>query len=270
MTTPLLSIITPCHAPAYKYLPDAGNSIAQLREQAGYMIEWIIAPDGALPDDADFSDLADHKMLPAGKKMGSSAARNCALACSVGDYIFPLDADDVLEPAGVIEAVSHLQNSHNLNWVAGNRLAYPSGKHTWHWQDQPRRWQAGEYSQAWELPLPFHPNTIVFDRQAGLLAGSYPAVPVGEDWGFMLRLGRETTGLFLPLVMLHQRNHPEQTTMQPDYPDARRASQEVIVAFENVWRETCGLPPVELPYDPFLDVAQQSQIEVWRTEWLNQ
>lgn len=92
-----VSIIIPCFNDG-KYLPEA---VASARAQTHSSVETIVVDDHS--DDprtlAVYEDLRGQGVTvictPEGKK-GPSAARNVGIAVASGEYILPLDADDVM------------------------------------------------------------------------------------------------------------------------------------------------------------------------------
>lgn len=105
-----VSIIIPCYNDG-KYLPEA---VASARAQTHPAIEIIVVDDHSI----DPETLTVYERLrgegiqvlqtPAGRK-GPSAARNTGIAAATGEYLLPLDADDVIAPAYVSKAVAVLE-----------------------------------------------------------------------------------------------------------------------------------------------------------------
>lgn len=105
-----VSIIIPCYNDG-KYLPEA---VASARAQTHPSLEIIVVDDHS----TDPETLTIYERLrgegiqvlqtPAGRK-GPSVARNTGIAAATGEYILPLDADDVIAPAYVSKAVAVLE-----------------------------------------------------------------------------------------------------------------------------------------------------------------
>lgn len=105
-----VSIIIPCYNDG-KYLPEA---VASARAQTHPSLEIIVVDDHS----TDPETLTIYERLrgegiqvlqtPAGRK-GLSAARNTGIAAATGEYILPLDADDVIAPAYVSKAVAVME-----------------------------------------------------------------------------------------------------------------------------------------------------------------
>ncbi len=113
---PLVSVIMPCYNDG-KYLPEA---VTSLRNQTYPNIELIIIDDGS--DDpqtrnelerVDFSNVkvlhTDH-VRPAG-------ARNVGIKAATGEYILPLDSDDMIEPEYIERAVAEIRKNPNIGIV---------------------------------------------------------------------------------------------------------------------------------------------------------
>lgn len=106
---PRVSIIIPCFNDG-NYLPEA---VASARRQTHPAMEIIVVDDHST--DAMTLALLErlrHKGIsviqsPSGKK-GPSAARNTGIAAATGEYILPLDADDVIAPAYAAKAAAIL------------------------------------------------------------------------------------------------------------------------------------------------------------------
>ena len=99
MTTPLVSIITPCGPRHAAHVRTAAASVQW--QSLALLCEHIIACDGG----ADPGVLPGVTILPSdGERRGPAHTRNRALAHARGAFILPLDADDYLLP----NAVAHL------------------------------------------------------------------------------------------------------------------------------------------------------------------
>ena len=104
-----VSIIIPCYNDG-KYLPEA---VASARRQTHPAMEIIVVDDHS--DDAETLAILErlrHEGVtvletPPGRK-GPSAARNAGIAAATGDYILPLDADDVIAPDYAAKAAAVL------------------------------------------------------------------------------------------------------------------------------------------------------------------
>ncbi|MBT8376653.1 MAG: glycosyltransferase family 2 protein [Bacteroidia bacterium] len=114
----LVSVIVPCYNQAH-YLQ---SSLQSLLEQIYTNWECIIVNDGS-PDNTE--EIAkqwckkDKRFSYISKQNGGlSSARNAGIAKSKGDFILPLDADDLLHPKYLQLTVPLLQKSDNIAIVS--------------------------------------------------------------------------------------------------------------------------------------------------------
>lgn len=114
----LVSIIVPCYQQAH-YLPEALQSIL---DQSYVYWECIIVNDGS----PDTTELVAKEWLEKDSRFkylykengGLSSARNAGIKTSLGEFILPLDADDVLHPDYLRRMVPVLENKDTLAIVS--------------------------------------------------------------------------------------------------------------------------------------------------------
>ena len=116
-TLPLVSVIIPCYNQGL-YIEETLNSVFS---QTYNNIEIIVINDGSddlLTTDKLFKLSSDSriKILHIENK-GVSAARNFAINISLGDYIFPLDADDLISETYIEKALSILEEDKSIDLV---------------------------------------------------------------------------------------------------------------------------------------------------------
>jgi len=96
MSTPLISVIIPCH----NYGRYVGEALDSVRNQTYPHWEVIVIDDGSSDDTrkivAQYCQSDSRISYHYQDKQGVSAARNAGFAIAVGDYIQLLDADDLL------------------------------------------------------------------------------------------------------------------------------------------------------------------------------
>jgi glycosyltransferase involved in cell wall biosynthesis/Tfp pilus assembly protein PilF/SAM-dependent methyltransferase len=121
-----VSVVIPCYNYA-RFLPDAVHSvIAQVYQD----FEIIIVNDGSTDDTREVAEnlIAQYSTHPAGagynrmrlvnqQNQGLSAARNNGIRESLGKYILPLDADDVIHPMFLAETVKVLDENSTIGFV---------------------------------------------------------------------------------------------------------------------------------------------------------
>lgn len=107
--TPTISVVIPCYNQA-KYLPETLDS---LLKQSFTNWEGIIVNDGS-PDNTE--EIAQSYLEKDTRfryivkvNGGLSSARNCGINSAKGEYILPLDSDDILEPTYLEKALSVFQ-----------------------------------------------------------------------------------------------------------------------------------------------------------------
>lgn len=103
---PRVSVIMPCHNDG----ATMEEAVDSLRKQTWSNIELIIIDDGS--DDGTTTQVIQNlqyepKMILHTDHVGPSAARNKGIAAATGDFILPLDADDLIEP-GYIETAMNI------------------------------------------------------------------------------------------------------------------------------------------------------------------
>lgn len=133
---PLVSVIIP-HFNLGKFLPETLRSV---RRQTFRDFETIIVDDGST-DPASLALIdrlaqrcADVRIVRRANG-GLSAARNTGLRAAKGEYIFPLDADDVIHPTFIEKAVGAVRRDPGLTFVTA-MVAYFEGdpaKHVGGW-----------------------------------------------------------------------------------------------------------------------------------------
>lgn len=231
---PRLSIITPCDPARAQFLDAASASIDQAR--SAIELEWIVVFDG--PPLGVFG-LGDVQIAHAHQR-GVSAARNTALAAASGEFIAPLDADDLIVADGLLSAIEQFDAGEELGWVAANRVDLATGSPTKHWHGE-QDWAAGSLVSASAGPLPFHPNSIVARRElAERIGGWRPGRDFGEDMLFALECSELAPGRSVSSVMHEYRTWPGQTTASADYVDAYGTTSESILRHINRMRRQLG------------------------------
>jgi glycosyltransferase involved in cell wall biosynthesis len=123
-SNPLVSVIIPCFN-AGRYLDDAVTSV---RSQIYKELEIIVVDDGS-DDPTTISALdrlasnGDIKLLR-NPNQGVAAARNHGIGEASGDYILPLDSDDLIAPVFLETAVRLLQGDSNIGIVCCDAMLF--------------------------------------------------------------------------------------------------------------------------------------------------
>lgn len=202
---PLVSVIMPCYNDG-KYILQTVDS---LKKQTYQQIELIIIDDGS--DDGETAEIINNLSYPQlkvlhGNHAGPSCARNYGIREAKGKYIFPLDADDLIEPVYIERAVGILEENPSVGVVYCHADLF------------------GENSGPWELP-DYSLKAILVDNCIFVSAlfrkedwekvgGFCESFKVGmEDYDFWLSLLERDLEVYqFPEVYFHYRIKPSSRT----------------------------------------------------------
>jgi len=188
----LVSIIIPAYN-AEKYIADAIQSALATTYRR---YEIIVVNDGStdrtqeIIDELAFRYPVIHTFYQ--PNAGASAARNHAIRKSKGTYILPLDADNLLAPEYVSEAVKILSENPGVKLVSSEAelIGEKSGK-----------WELDDFDINLLCRRNLIDNCAMYRRADWEKAGGYCDEILGrEDWDFWLSLF-ETGGQFVRLPM---------------------------------------------------------------------
>ena len=115
----IISVIIPCYNQA-GYLPETLESLFQ---QTYPYWEAIIVNDGS-PDDTEKIALEyvgkDQRVHYVYKENGGlSSARNKGIECARGEFILPLDADDIIKPEYIEKALKAFEQNPQIKLLPG-------------------------------------------------------------------------------------------------------------------------------------------------------
>jgi glycosyltransferase involved in cell wall biosynthesis len=124
---PLVSVVVP-----YFRLEDVvEETLASVRAQTYPNVELVVVNDGSLREqDAAVFDIAARMdaTFVTQPNSGLGAARNLGVAVSRGEYVLPLDADDLIAPTFVERCVAALEAGEDLAYVTSYSLFFePDG-----------------------------------------------------------------------------------------------------------------------------------------------
>lgn len=248
-----LSLLTPLHPRRRDHIAEAAESVQKLREtarQRHMAVEWVVVHDGSDPRSQDcfVHDAAPDVEVTLPAAVGIAACRNVALSRARGEWVFPLDGDDLIEPDGLLTAFESARDSStpDVGWVATNRTLL-NGDITSHWFSVPRIFEKSDLAANWTTPFVFHPNSVLMRRQLLLEVGGWPAIPSNEDMALLLRLSEESRGVALPAVALRYRVWEKQEVQLATYLGQKQAALYQMAAFINALRASRNRPPVEPP-----------------------
>lgn len=177
----LVSVIVPCF--------NAENFIAQtlncLLEMDYTNWECVIVNDGSTDNSQSIVESycsKDSRFISiVQQNLGPAAARNAAIANSKGEYILPLDADDLISKSYVSEAVALLDGNPSIKLVYCNARMF--GRRN-------RVWKLPQYSFRSLLLYNLIFCTAMYRRSDFLKTRGYdPTFRQGmEDWDFWIEL----------------------------------------------------------------------------------
>jgi len=178
---PLVSVVIPCYNYA-EYLPDAVNSVIN---QTYKNWEIIIVNDGSEDNTAEvasqlISSNPDRKIKLINQDNSGKPAvsRNRGIAESNGEYILPLDADDMLIPGALKMYIDELENINTDNCVVYAWLkTFGVTSNLW----QTREFQLNELLHKTMLPY-----CSMFHRSVWQKLNGYRTNVGYEDWDFWI------------------------------------------------------------------------------------
>lgn len=203
----MLSVIIPTYNCA-GFLPEAVRSIL---EQSFTDLEVIIIDDGSTDETSEvMSQYRDNPRIRFIRQQnrGLPAARNAGVAESRGEYIAVVDADDALEPTGLEEMLSSVQNA-GASWCIIDIVKF------WDGYQEVQKTQLPV--DKWELAIlreDFIRRAMFLRRSALDRVGLWDAeMKMREDWDLNIRL--LTAGepfVYLPKPLYRYRKRPGSIT----------------------------------------------------------
>jgi glycosyltransferase involved in cell wall biosynthesis len=197
---PLVSVITPCYNQG-QYLEESINSLIK---QTYSNWECIIINDGSIDNSEEVAIRFTRKdkriKYLYQENKGVSGARNYAIKHSVGKYLLPLDADDLINSSYIDECVGVLERDENVKIVYSEAEKFGSQTGIW----DPRKFDIN--IMAYENMI-F--STAMFRRSDWEKAGGYEDfLVVGEDWELWINiLKRGGSVVKLPFLGFYYRVH---------------------------------------------------------------
>jgi glycosyltransferase involved in cell wall biosynthesis len=180
--TPDISLIIPCF--------DAGARVAEAARYVdeGRTMEVVVVDDGSAEaetlDALDALDAAGTNVIRHDRNLGVSAARNSGLAAARGEYVFPLDADDLIVPGALTRMAAKLDANRNAAACFGNYAEL--GEH-WLVRRVPERLDPYRVALTNEYPASAMFRRAALERHGGwhrLL----PHIDAQSDWDLWMTL----------------------------------------------------------------------------------
>lgn len=218
----VISVITAALPTHVSMLPSAASSLSQ--QEIAW--EWIVQFDGAdmsLPFDSD----SRVRVEANGARLGTSATRNRALLRARGARVMSLDADDELLPGGLLALAAAMDATPDARYAIGRSLDFfPDGRRI-------DRFAAKAYShgvlpsgmleKVWRETKNLHlqPGAAMYDRQALLSLGGWPAISGMEDQDLLLAFSSHWSGVYVDEPVYLYRQHPGQTVRTQGFERSR-------------------------------------------------
>lgn len=248
-----LALLTSVGTEYTQFLPEYLTSLDAFTAGAselGWEITAVIVLDGIM-DAPKISWPRNCEIVKLPWRSGTAMARTLALAYARSWWVYPLDADDLINASGAIQLLGDLESS-PYAWLSTNRVSF-KGEYVSQWQPCYRTWECGEIYPLWWRPIvPMHPNSICVLRNAALAVGGWPAVPVMEDMAFAFALTDQYAGLSTPHTVTRYREWSGQKTKRADRPISKRLAIQVIDEMARARRLRLGFPnppPLIIPDD---------------------
>jgi glycosyltransferase involved in cell wall biosynthesis len=204
---PKVSIITPCFN-RDKFIAETLDCLQKMHYSNW---ECIVVDDGSTDNSAkiiqEFVQTDNRFKYVYHANCGISITKNTAVANSSGEYIFPLDSDDLISPDYISEAVEIMENDLNVKVVYADGAFFGAKK---------RKWHLNEYTFNDLLISNCIHNLALFRRIDFDQCGGYdPTLVINEDWDLwinILKNGGEVVKI--KKEYFFYRKHDESTSMK--------------------------------------------------------
>jgi glycosyltransferase involved in cell wall biosynthesis len=219
-----VAVIVPCYDDGAL----AEEAVASVKEREP--VEIVVVDDGST-DPATLERLA--ALEASGTRVvrrengGLGAARTTGLAATDAPLVYPLDADDRLEPGALAAMADALDADRSLGFVWGDYLLFG---------DQSGRYRSPDRWLPWTLTyVNPYPVSSMFRREVLKGASGWEG-RVYEDWDLWLRLvGQGTKGARVDRIVYRRRLHGEgrllvqaRSRHQQLYDELRRRNADVF------------------------------------------
>lgn len=184
--TPIVTVIVPMYQSAWSVV----ETLDSIRVQSLADFEALVINDGSTDEGpAIAQDYAKHDprfRVIHQPNAGLAAARNTGLDAARGAFVYFLDADDRLAPRGLEWLVERAERDRaaavfaRVEWI--DAAGHPTG-----WAPMLDHFEVGSAELLRACPFPVHAQLLRRDAVGGTRFD--PALRIGEDWDFWLRLG---------------------------------------------------------------------------------
>ncbi|MBU0648437.1 glycosyltransferase [Patescibacteria group bacterium] len=216
--TKVISVITATYNYG-RFLPDCLRSVRNviMAPLDDWEVEHIVVDDGSTDGtDKLFGKNTDVKYFRFEDNQGVSAARNFGIAQARGEYIFVLDADDVLLQRSLCYLLMECLNRSKNRWAYGGilyvdeKLSYLMDKDYYGWEFESARTMLqsvinGEH---------YFQHNVLFERSLFEHVGGYDEqIKLGEDVDLFIRfLLAEEKPCYVPIISYMYRRHGKNAT----------------------------------------------------------
>ena len=183
-----VSVVMPCYN-AERYLVE---SIQSILDQTLQDFELIVVDDGSTDSTRAVVETFDDSRLRYiyRDNGGPGAARNTGISAARGEYIAPLDADDLALSHRLASQLDALESDPSLSvvgsgyeWIDEEGNHIPWERHSW------QRFPDLDGLRGWLFDCPVVPSATMLRRSAWEQVGGFDETLIGpEDWNFWLRL----------------------------------------------------------------------------------
>jgi glycosyltransferase involved in cell wall biosynthesis len=232
---PRVAVVIPCHDDG----PLLHEAVASVQEDEP--VEIVVVDDGstdpatlAVLDEISARGIAVVRQANA----GPGAARTAGLAATVAPFVYPLDADDRLDPGALAAMADALMERPEAGFAWGDYLLFG---------EQRGRYRAPQRWLPWTLTyVNPYPISSLFRRQALERAGGWEGSY--EDWNLWLRLaGLGVEGISVDRVVYHRRLHGDGRQLARDRARHRALYAELRERNAAVFGERKQLRRIERP-----------------------
>ena len=191
-----IAVVTPC----FNDGEFVGDAIASIREAEP--VEVVVVDDGST-DEATKEVLAELARSGIARVVrrengGLAAARMTGVAATTAPYVFPLDADDIVEPGSLAALADRLDADPNVAFAYGNGTYLREGID----------WRARPWDPFVLLYLNGWGASCLVRRDALMAVGGWSLRGCYEDWDFLLALAESGyQGAPVDHLVLHYRRH---------------------------------------------------------------
>ncbi len=220
MQAPLVSVVTPCLNPGERLV----RCLASVAAQTHPAVEHIVVDGGSTDGSVELLGGTPGITWMSEPDGGQAAAINKGFGLASGSILTWLNADDVLLPGTVTEAVRVLREQPGLGLVYGNCRIVQEGRELLVWR-APRRLTLSGLETGWSIPQPGAFFTRSALDRAGWLDESYELAMDVDLWLRLLSAGVESQSLrrVVSIFEVHERSKTGSVPRRRFYEENARA-----------------------------------------------